>query len=57
MILLDIGTGGGELLITIAGFVKKAYGIDYSQGIIKTAKKNLAKAKTANVEFRLAKAN
>ena len=55
-ILLDIGTGGGELLLKIARFAKEAYGIDNSRGMIKTAKKNLMKSKTSNVEFILADA-
>ena len=56
-ILLDIGTGGGEKLLQIAKFVKKAYGIDISKGMIITAKKNLSESKTSNVEFKLADAN
>ncbi|MCD6114670.1 methyltransferase domain-containing protein [bacterium] len=55
-ILLDIGTGGGELLLKIAPFVKKACGIDHSRSMIKTARKNLAKSKIPNVEFKLADA-
>lgn len=55
-ILLDIGTGGGELLLKIARYVKKAYGIDYSRSMIKTARKNLLKSKIQNVEFKLADA-
>lgn len=55
-VLLDIGTGGGELLLKIAQFVKKAYGIDHSRSMIKTAKKNLTKSKISNVKFKLADA-
>ena len=55
-ILLDIGTGGGELLLKIAPYVKKAYGIDNSKGMLATAKKNLAKSKIRNVKFKLADA-
>ena len=55
-ILLDIGTGGGEFLLKIAPFVKKAYGIDCSRNMIKTAKKNLVNSKISNVEFKLADA-
>jgi len=55
-ILLDIGTGGGELLLKIARFVKKAYGIDNSESMINTAKRNLEKSQQINVEFKLADA-
>jgi len=55
-ILLDVGTGSGELLLEVAQFVKKAYGIDYSRSMIKTARKNLAESRVSNVEFKLADA-
>lgn len=55
-ILLDVGTGGGEKLLRIAKFVKKAYGIDNSKHMITTANRNLAKLKMSNVEFKLADA-
>ena len=55
-ILLDIGTGGGEKLLQIAKFVKRAYGIDNTRGMIATAKKNLTKSKISNIEFKLADA-
>jgi len=55
-ILLDIGTGGGEMLLRVAKFVKKAYGIDKSKSMIITARKNLKKSKLSNVEFILADA-
>ncbi len=55
-VLLDIGTGGGEVLLRIARFVKKAYGIDNSKSMIKTARENLVKSGLSNVEFRLADA-
>jgi 2-polyprenyl-3-methyl-5-hydroxy-6-metoxy-1,4-benzoquinol methylase len=52
-VLLDMGTGGGEKLLGLAGLVKKAYGIDILQSMIDTAKKNQARLNIANVEFRL----
>ena len=55
-VLLDIGTGGGEVLLKIAPFVRRAYGIDCSRNMIITAKKNLAKSKVSNVEFKSANA-
>lgn len=36
-ILLDIGTGGGEAILKIAPALMLVIGIDYSQGMIKTA--------------------
>ena len=56
VILLDIGTGGGEKLLQVSKFVKKAYGIDHSKEMIKTAEKNLVKSKILNVEFKFAEA-
>ena len=41
--LLDIGTGGGELLLQIAPLVKQAFGIDYARTMIRTANQNLKK--------------
>ncbi len=55
-VLLDIGTGGGEVLLRISKNVKKSYGIDNSKSMITTAKKNLKKCKTKNVKFELADA-
>ena len=40
-IVLDIGTGGGELFIKLAPFFRKGIGIDKSKEMIKTARKNL----------------
>lgn len=53
-VLLDLGTGGGEMLLSMAPFVKNAYGIDHSESMIKTAKDNLRKSHSKNVEFRFA---
>ncbi|UCD03628.1 MAG: class I SAM-dependent methyltransferase [Candidatus Woesearchaeota archaeon] len=52
--LLDIGTGGGELLLEVANYFRKAYGIDVSPKMIKTANKNLKESKVSNVEFSVA---
>lgn len=53
-VLLDLGTGGGEMLLGIAPFVKKAYGIDHSESMVKTAKNNLRKSLLKDVEFKFA---
>lgn len=49
--LLDIGTGGGELLLTLSKHVQYAVGIDQSFAMIETARKNLAHSTVNNVEF------
>lgn len=52
-ILLDIGTGGGEAVLSISNSVLLAVGIDNSTGMIATANKNaFIKGKT-NVRFLL----
>lgn len=50
-LLLDIGTGGGEKALQIASFINFLVGIDVSNGMIKTAKANMAKAKVSNARF------
>ncbi len=55
-VLLDIGTGGGEILLKLAPFAKEAFGIDYSKSMIKTANENLSKSKLSNVKFKVANA-
>ncbi|MDF2962100.1 MAG: class SAM-dependent methyltransferase [Paenibacillus sp.] len=50
-LLLDIGTGGGERLISIADSSLLLVGIDYSNGMIQTASANLKKSKKANIRF------
>lgn len=49
--LLDIGTGGGELLLTISKNIHHAIGIDLSPEMIVTAKKNAKQLNVTNVEF------
>ncbi|SFL26062.1 Methyltransferase domain-containing protein [Paenibacillus sp. 1_12] len=50
-ILLDIGTGGGEALLSIADHALLLVGIDHSTDMIETAKTNLQKSKRTNVRF------
>lgn len=50
-ILLDIGTGGGEVLLTIAEFALLLVGVDHSNGMIQTANHNLETSNTTNVRF------
>lgn len=49
--LLDIGTGGGELVLKYAPAVLMLIGIDYAEGMIKTARKNLAESGQSNARF------
>ncbi|MBU5354611.1 class I SAM-dependent methyltransferase [Paenibacillus barcinonensis] len=55
-LLLDIGTGGGEAVLSIAGHAHLLVGIDLAQGMIDTARRNLEKAAScspnvSNVRF------
>lgn len=50
-VLLDIGTGGGENVLTIASSMLLTVGIDLSHGMIKTAKENIEKSSIPNVRF------
>lgn len=50
-LLLDIGTGGGEKLLNIAGCCLLLVGIDRSEGMIQTANKNLQCLQKENVRF------
>ncbi|KYG34107.1 class I SAM-dependent methyltransferase [Alkalihalobacillus trypoxylicola] len=50
-ILLDIGTGGGENIIKMAPLKLFLAGIDFSMGMLETAKANLKKSKVKNVRF------
>lgn len=50
-ILLDIGTGGGENVLSIASLFLFLVGIDLSTGMIETAQSNLQKANISNVRF------
>lgn len=49
--LLDIGTGGGETLISIAQKASLSVGIDLSSAMIQTANQNLMNANKTNVRF------
>ncbi|UVI30200.1 class I SAM-dependent methyltransferase [Paenibacillus spongiae] len=49
--LLDIGTGGGEQLLSITEAALLLVGIDQSAGMIETANDNLAKARKDNVRM------
>ena len=51
--ILDLGTGGGEKLLEFFPEVKEILGTDFSEGMIETAKKNLAKSGRNNITFRL----
>ena len=49
--LLDIGTGGGENMQVIAKNYKYIIGIDISESMVNTAKKNLLHSGLDNVVF------
>ena len=42
-IILDVGCGAGDSIEPIAGKVKKAYGIDFAENLLKAASKTFAK--------------
>jgi ubiquinone/menaquinone biosynthesis C-methylase UbiE len=50
-LLLDIGVGGGERLLSIADAALLLVGIDHSNGMMQTANANLQKSKKPNVRF------
>jgi ubiquinone/menaquinone biosynthesis C-methylase UbiE len=50
-IMLDIGTGGGEVALAYASSVTLLVGIDYAHGMIGTARCNAAAAGRENVRF------
>jgi ubiquinone/menaquinone biosynthesis C-methylase UbiE len=50
-ILLDIGTGGGEALLSIADSALLLIGIDLSTGMIETALNNLKQSNKPNIRF------
>jgi hypothetical protein len=52
-LLLDVGTGGGEAVLSISSSVLLAVGIDNSTGMISTANKNLINKQKPNVRFLL----
>ncbi|MBQ3475622.1 MAG: methyltransferase domain-containing protein [Bacilli bacterium] len=51
--ILDLGTGGGEKVLKYFPKVKEILATDYSEGMIETAKKNLAASGRKDVTFRL----
>lgn len=51
--ILDLGTGGGEKLLSNFPEVKKIIGTDLSSEMIKTAQRNLEKSKRRNIEFKV----
>lgn len=50
--ILDLGTGGGEKLLEFFPKAKEILGTDFSDEMIKTAKKNLELSERKNVSFR-----
>ena len=51
--ILDLGTGGGEILIDEFPEALEIVGTDFSLEMIKTANKNLKKANKKNIKFRI----
>lgn len=49
--LLDIGTGGGEALLSIADLASQLIGVDNSAGMIETAHANMLNSGKSNVGF------
>lgn len=52
-IILDLGTGGGEIVLQDFPKVKKIIGTDLSPNMIKTANNNLLKSEKKYIEFRV----
>ena len=52
-IILDLGTGGGEIVLKDFPKVKKIIGTDLSPNMIKTANNNLLKSEKKYIEFRV----
>ncbi|MFE4713315.1 MULTISPECIES: class I SAM-dependent methyltransferase [unclassified Paenibacillus] len=50
-LLLDIGTGGGEAILSIAESASLLVGIDQSTGMMETANRNLSNSGKSNVRF------
>ena len=51
--ILDLGTGGGEIVINEFPEALEIVGTDFSPEMIKTAKDNLKKSKKKNIKFRI----
>ena len=49
--VLDIGTGGGEIFLSLAPYLSEGIGIDDSPTMIETAKRNQSKLAVRNIEF------
>lgn len=52
--LLDIGTGGGEVLLSLATRAKRCWGIDKDDDMVKTARCNLRNSSKKNLRFLVA---
>ena len=52
-IILDLGTGGGEIVLQDFPKVKKIIGTDFSPNMIETANNNLLKSEKKYIEFRV----
>ena len=55
--VLDIGTGGGELFLTLASCFRKGTGIDVSEEMIEQALRNKRTRGITNVEFKVMDGN
>ena len=49
--VLDIGTGGGEIFLSLARSIGKGIGIDSNPAMIETAKDNQSRLAVRNIEF------
>lgn len=49
--VLDIGTGGGEIFLSLASNIGEGIGIDNNRAMIETAKGNRARLAVRNIEF------
>jgi predicted RNA methylase len=52
--LLDIGTGGGEFLLSLTSMAKRSWGVDIDNEMVETARHNLNSSSPNNVEFLVA---
>ncbi len=50
--VLDLGTGGGEIFLSLARYFSEGVGIDHSAKMIETARRNLADSAVTNVLLR-----
>jgi ubiquinone/menaquinone biosynthesis C-methylase UbiE len=49
--VLDIGTGGGEIFLSFASYLREGIGVDHNPTMIETAKRNQANLAYRNIEF------